>query len=360
MDSKQARNLLDEYLRGELDSHIRGELEHLLEKDEELRKARDELRSYLEKLDSLPSIEASDSFLENVHAKVKRRRFPLPIFPLEIAGVALTVGLLILIVNPFNSKVQNESRVVQDLIEAETLGESQIVPVPGASEISPPTDGSPATIRSAGIKKKTAKPKTTKPEESAGNPDAENKKEKRSSPRGAVARQEEQLSDATQRFDIGDAEKASQSSFEATADTDLNDLSEMSYARNLNSSTNARSRQLSKKRHSKTLSVPVSAASVPANSGIPPGMTVRLDKDTDLTAFSQLMHDWAKQNRGHYRVTTDDSSQITARLRLPPELSVQVFDYIDSLGTITSPPDSSRGDEGHEIEIRIRIVTPEH
>lgn len=442
MDSKQARNLLDEYLRDELDSGIREELEHLLEKDEELRRARDELRSYFEKIDALPSIQASDSFLENVHAKAKHRRLPLPLFSLEIVGVAVTVGLLILIVNPFSSKVQNTSRVVEDLIETVPAGEPQTVRVPGVPEVPPLTDDS-----SAGTIKKRTKLESMEPEESTGDADGGRKpisrvartigdrgsdsseknrlskttkslvcneidgsaKPGRRTPKateavssdmretsavgiesppliarereltnsmedlgsgesregihipspGAAARQEEQLNDMVRQSKAEESGKISKFPVGPTADTDLSDQSKMSYTNDFKPRTTVRSPRLSKKRHTKALSTPMNTASLRDTSGIPPLVTVRLDKDTDLTAFSQLMRDWAEQNRGDYRITTGDSSQVTARLRLPAKLSVRAFDYLKTLGTLTSPPDSLSGDEGHETEIRIRIVTPD-
>ena len=133
MDARKAAELLDEYLRNELSPEEHAEIERLLEEDADLRRKRDQLRSYFEAIESLPSIQASDSFLEEVHRKAKRRRF-FPALPLEIVGVAVTVGFLILIVNPFSPKVQNESSVVRDMIETKPSSDAQIVEEQGSGD----------------------------------------------------------------------------------------------------------------------------------------------------------------------------------------------------------------------------------
>ncbi len=155
MDAKKAAELLDEYLHNELSPEKHAEVERLLEKDADLRGKRDDLRSYFEAIESLPSIQASDSFLEEVHRKSKRRRGFFTAIPLEIVGVAVTVGFLILIVNPFSPKVQNESRVVKDMIEAETPSEAHTIAERGTAYREPP-GGKPAEPREFAFSEKKA------------------------------------------------------------------------------------------------------------------------------------------------------------------------------------------------------------
>lgn len=115
MDNNKIKEMLPDYIQGQLSKEDSVAVKEQLKKSGSLRREYEELRSYYNAINTLKPVKAPGNFLDNIHARiaiqpplvkfVKTVFHPLHIkVPLELAGVALTTVLVILIFNPFKPK----------------------------------------------------------------------------------------------------------------------------------------------------------------------------------------------------------------------------------------------------------------
>jgi len=115
MDINNIKEMLPDYIRGLLSEEDSSAVKKQLDESEALRREYESLRSYYQAIDSLKQAKAPDTFLDKVHDRIDAKTargglfqslfFPLHVkLPLEFAGVALTIVLLVLVYNPFNPK----------------------------------------------------------------------------------------------------------------------------------------------------------------------------------------------------------------------------------------------------------------
>jgi hypothetical protein len=112
MDTARIHELLPDYVRGHLPAEERAAVERALARSEELRRERDRLEAYYGAMNALGAVKAPDDFLEKIHNRIEtggvvkrllRRLFlPMPVkLPLELAGLAVTAVLILMIYQPF-------------------------------------------------------------------------------------------------------------------------------------------------------------------------------------------------------------------------------------------------------------------
>ncbi len=115
MDSTKIHEMLPDFVRGLLNEEDSHTVQEGLKQSATLRKEYEELRSYYRALETLEQVNASSSFLSTVHTRIaapltlgtliKKIFTPLQIkLPLELAGLAVTVAIVVLIYNPFSSR----------------------------------------------------------------------------------------------------------------------------------------------------------------------------------------------------------------------------------------------------------------
>ena len=116
MTDQQLQQLLPDYIAGRLEAELCKEIEAHLAESETLRTALEEAQQYTDAIDALEPHEAPEGFLDQVHEGIEKqqglaswlfRPFHIKI-PLELAGVAVTVVLLILLFNPFLGRVPTD------------------------------------------------------------------------------------------------------------------------------------------------------------------------------------------------------------------------------------------------------------
>ncbi len=112
MCTEQQKELLANHVRGLLSENEARKVEELLESSEALRNEYESIKAYYEAIGSLKPLKASPDFLDKVHARIDRQGWaarladmlmhPLPVkLPIELAGLAVTIILVVLIVDPF-------------------------------------------------------------------------------------------------------------------------------------------------------------------------------------------------------------------------------------------------------------------
>jgi hypothetical protein len=152
MNDRELQNLLPDYLCNRLDEATKTEIEQRLASSEALREALEAAKKYTNSIGALEAVRAPDDFLDKVHHRIRNERGvferlfrPLHIkLPIELAGVALTVGLVIVLYSPFSGKMP------QQLSERSTYSET--APVAPYQTPATPAKASPPTAsrKSAG------------------------------------------------------------------------------------------------------------------------------------------------------------------------------------------------------------------
>lgn len=115
MDSKTIQEMLPDYVRGLLNEEASRIVQENLERSGPLRKEYEELQTYYRALETLEPVKASNTFMHAVHSRIgtplllsqliKKIFTPLPVkLPLELAGLAVTVAIVVLVYNPFSSR----------------------------------------------------------------------------------------------------------------------------------------------------------------------------------------------------------------------------------------------------------------
>ncbi len=115
MDSKTIQEMLPDYVRGLLNKEKSRIVQENLERSGPLCKEYEELRTYYRALETLEPVKASNTFMHAVHSRIgtplllsqliKKIFTPLPVkLPLELAGLAVTVAIVVLVYNPFSSR----------------------------------------------------------------------------------------------------------------------------------------------------------------------------------------------------------------------------------------------------------------
>lgn len=110
MDKNSLNTMLHDYLQGKLSPAEIKHIEKILKEKPELNKDLKNIRDYYNTLSMLDPVKAPDDFLDKVHSKISTKSsllskiFSPKWLSAEVAGLALSIGLVILIVNPFNFK----------------------------------------------------------------------------------------------------------------------------------------------------------------------------------------------------------------------------------------------------------------
>jgi hypothetical protein len=116
MTDNELIELLPDYIRGQLDDATESEIKTRLEISEELRMALDRARRYIDSLEALEPALASDNFLREVHERIEARQRVFNLLfrpfhiklPVELAGIAATVILVVFMFNPFSGKLPDQ------------------------------------------------------------------------------------------------------------------------------------------------------------------------------------------------------------------------------------------------------------
>jgi len=134
MEFKTIQEMLPDYVRGLLNEDESRIVQENLEQSSPLRKEYEELRSYYRALETLEPAKASNTFVHAVHSRIgaplllsrliKKIFTPLPVkLPLELAGLAVTVAIVVLVYNPFSS------RKIAPIVFDESAMQAKKVPV---------------------------------------------------------------------------------------------------------------------------------------------------------------------------------------------------------------------------------------
>jgi hypothetical protein len=123
MDYNEILELLPDWVAGKLDPTRAAVIEREVQSSKALRREADALRAYYAALKSVPPEQAREGFIEKVHARIEERRglrglaraIFLPLqwkVPLELAGVGVTLLLVVVIWNPFAPRTEPGSAPV--------------------------------------------------------------------------------------------------------------------------------------------------------------------------------------------------------------------------------------------------------
>lgn len=113
MNENEIRELLPDYVGGLLDAETTAQIDKHIQNSESLKKECDELRAYFNSIRTLEPVKAPNNFLHNVQnritaisplKKITRKLFhPLQVkIPLELAGLAATVVIVVFLFHPFD------------------------------------------------------------------------------------------------------------------------------------------------------------------------------------------------------------------------------------------------------------------
>lgn len=136
MTDNELKQFLPDYLRGLCDDATAAEIKIRLASSEELRSALEDAQRYIDTLDAIEPDLASDSFLQKVQERIEARQRIFDLFfrpfyikiPAELAGIAVTVALVIFIFNPFPGKLPRE-------IQRHPMGKDRILQKTPASQV---------------------------------------------------------------------------------------------------------------------------------------------------------------------------------------------------------------------------------
>ena len=113
MNDRELQQLFPDYLTGRLDPATCRAIEQRCKASPEMRSALEAAKQYIEAVGAVEPVRASDDFLASVHRRIEQPKglrerlfnlFPGRL-PVELAGVAITVVLLVLLYNPFSGRL---------------------------------------------------------------------------------------------------------------------------------------------------------------------------------------------------------------------------------------------------------------
>jgi len=148
MDYEKIHELLPDYARGRLSPAEADQVRLAVEGSESLRREKESLQAYYKALSTQAPVRAPGDFLVKVNAKIDARqgllaRVLLPVWPkvpLELAGLAVTVVLVIVLFNPFTLRNVPPEVLEQPAPAAERKAPAEKPPQPSvaASDLAKP------------------------------------------------------------------------------------------------------------------------------------------------------------------------------------------------------------------------------